>query len=92
MEKADEEALEALKDAGVTVSELTPEDFKAGGQSRSYIDLLNGHPDEYAAEIYEGMRSQAAVDAAKLSSETGRMITIKELYEMNGLEAPEDLK
>lgn len=69
-----------------------PEDFKAGGQSRSYIDLLNGHPDEYAAEIYEGMRSQAAVDAAKLSSETGRMITIKELYEMNGLEAPEDLK
>ena len=29
----DEEALEALKDAGVTVSELTPEDFKAAGQA-----------------------------------------------------------
>ena len=26
-------ALEALKDAGVTVSELTPEDFKAAGQA-----------------------------------------------------------
>ena len=33
LEKADEEALEALKDAGVTVSELTPEDFKAAGQA-----------------------------------------------------------
>lgn len=69
-----------------------PEDFRTGWQSRSYIDLLEGHPDEYAAEIYEGLRSQAAVDAAKLSSETGRAITIKELYEMNDLEAPEDLR
>lgn len=67
-----------------------PADFTAGGQSRSYIDLLNGHPDEYAAEILEGLRSQAAVDAAKLSSETGRAITVRELYEMNGLQAPED--
>ena len=33
LEKADEEALEALKNAGVTVSELTPEDFKAAGQA-----------------------------------------------------------
>lgn len=33
LEKADEEALEALKEAGVTVSELTPEDFKAAGQA-----------------------------------------------------------
>ena len=33
IEKADEEALEALKEAGVTVSELTPEDFKEAGQA-----------------------------------------------------------
>ncbi len=65
-----------------------PADFAVGGQSRSYVDLLNGHPDEYAAEILEGLRSQAAVDAAKLSSQTGRAITIRELYEMNGLKAP----
>lgn len=33
IEKADEEALEALKAAGVTVSELTPEDFKVAGEA-----------------------------------------------------------
>ncbi len=63
-----------------------PEDFAVGGQSRSYVDLLQGNPDEYAATIAEGMLSQAVVDAAKLSSSCGRKITIKELYEMNELE------
>lgn len=33
IEKADEDALEALKAAGVTVSELTPEDFKVAGET-----------------------------------------------------------
>lgn len=33
IEKADEEALEALKAAGVTVSELTPEDFQVAGEA-----------------------------------------------------------
>lgn len=33
LEKADEEALEALKAAGVTVSELTPDDFKVAGEA-----------------------------------------------------------
>lgn len=33
LEKADEEALQALKDAGVTVSELTPDDFKIAGEA-----------------------------------------------------------
>lgn len=67
-----------------TFRELTvPEEFRAGGQSRSYIDLLKGHPDKYAAAISEGIYSQAAVDAAKLSSQIGRAVTIKELFEGN---------
>lgn len=33
IEKADEDALEALKAAGVTVSELTPEDFRVAGET-----------------------------------------------------------
>ena len=33
IEKADEEALEALKAAGVKVSALTPEDFKTAGEA-----------------------------------------------------------
>ena len=33
LEQADEEALEALKAAGVTVSELSPADFEEAGQA-----------------------------------------------------------
>ncbi len=70
-----------------TFREITPpEDFTTGGQSRSFIDLLQGNPDEYAATIEEGMLSQVAVDAAKLSSELGRKVTVKELYEQEGLD------
>ncbi len=70
-----------------TFREITPpEDFIAGGQSRSYIDLLQGHPDAYAATIEEGMLSQVAVDAAKLSSKLGRKVTVKELYDAEGLD------
>jgi len=57
-----------------------PEGFDAAGQSASYLSLLEGNPDKYAAEITEGLRSQAAVDAAVMSFETGRRVTIKELY------------
>ena len=58
-----------------------PADFAIGGQSQSYLSLLRGTPDKYAAAITEGLRSQAAVDAAVLSYETKRAITIAELYE-----------
>ena len=58
-----------------------PAEFKVGGQSRSFIDLLAGNPDKYAAAISEGIYSQAAVDAAKLSSQTGRAVKISELFE-----------
>lgn len=57
-----------------------PENFKAASQSRSFVDMLNGKPDEYASDIFAGIKSQAAVDAAKLSSQCGRAITIKELF------------
>ena len=57
-----------------------PEEYKTGGQSRSFIDLLKGTPDQYAAAISEGIYSQAAVDAAKLSSQTGRAVAISELF------------
>lgn len=62
-----------------------PDDCRGALQSRSYVNLLNGHPDVYASLIDEGLGSQAAVDAAKLSSQTGRFITIRELYESVGL-------
>nr|MBQ4318222.1 Gfo/Idh/MocA family oxidoreductase [Clostridia bacterium] len=64
-----------------TFKEVTvPEDFKQGGQSASYVNLLLGNRDKYAATIEEGIYSQAAVDAAKLSSQLGRAVTIEELF------------
>ena len=57
-----------------------PEEFKARGQSRSFVDLLMGNKDEYAATISEGLYSQVAVDAAKLSSKLGRAVTVEEMF------------
>ena len=57
-----------------------PEEFKARGQSRSFVDLLMGNRDEYAATISEGIYSQVAVDAAKLSSSLGRAVTVDEMF------------
>lgn len=53
----------------------------SGLQSRSFVDLVLGQPDRYAAAISEGVYSQAAVDAAKISSDIGRRISISELFE-----------
>ena len=61
-----------------------PEGFTAGSQSSAYIALLNGEKDSYTAVIGDGIRSQAAVDAAVMSYETGRRISIEELYAGNG--------
>ena len=57
-----------------------PAEFKARGQSRSFVDLLMGNKDEYAATISEGLYSQVAVDAAKLSSQLGRAVTVEEMF------------
>ena len=56
-----------------------PEDFANANQSRSFVNLLKGTRDPYASTIFDGIKSQAAVDAAKLSSQCGRSIFIKEL-------------
>jgi len=61
-----------------------PAAFAMGTQSGSYISLLQGQPDTYASTITEGLKSQAAVDAAILSHRKGRAITIAELYETGG--------
>ena len=58
-----------------------PEEFTKGNQSRSFLDLLKGYKDPYTATIFDGIKSQAAVDAAKYSSECGRAVTLKEMFE-----------
>ena len=57
-----------------------PAEYAAGGQSRSFVNLLLGHPDAYAATIEDGIYSQAVVDGAKLSSQIGRQVRISELF------------
>lgn len=69
-----------------------PQEFVSSGQSRAFLDMVDGKIDSYTAEIGDGMRSQAAVDAALISSELGRSVSIKELYEKEGLECPEYTK
>lgn len=70
---------EDMKDNTFRDVELPPE-FVNGSQSGSFLSLLRGKPDAYAASITEGLRSQAAVDASILSYETGRAIKIDEMF------------
>ena len=58
-----------------------PEDFSHVTQSESYVSLVLGERDAYASTIEEGIYSQAIVDAAKLSSLSGRQIRIAEMME-----------
>ena len=55
-------------------------EFQSDGQSRSFVDLLLGKPDGYASTIIDGIKSQLAIDAAKLSSQLGRKVEIEEIY------------
>ncbi len=57
-----------------------PQGFENANQCRSFVNLLQGKLDPYASTIFDGIKSQAAVDAAKLSSDTGRAVYLKELY------------
>lgn len=70
---------EDLKDNTFRPVEV-PLEFSIGSQSQSFLSLLRGKPDAYAASISEGLRSQAAVDAAILSHKTGRAVTIDEIF------------
>jgi predicted dehydrogenase len=56
-----------------------PPEFSIGGQSEAFINMLLGKKDKYTATIEEGLKSQAAVDAALLSSIYGRAFTIEEM-------------
>jgi len=56
-----------------------PEDFKSLNQSRSFVNILMGIPDEYASTIVDGIRSQAAVDGAKLSSQCHKAIILDDI-------------
>ncbi|MGI6634890.1 MAG: Gfo/Idh/MocA family protein [Christensenellales bacterium] len=58
-----------------------PKENAGAVQSISFINLLLGKPDDYAATIQDGIYSQAIVDGAKLSSLTGRQIKISEMFE-----------
>ncbi len=62
-----------------------PDGYADAFQSRSFLDLLDGKTSEFTSTIESGLTSQAAVDAALLSSELGREISMEELYAGVGL-------
>lgn len=57
-----------------------PEEFACEAQSISFVNLLLGRPDCYAATIEDGIYSQAIVDAAKMSASLARQVKISELF------------
>lgn len=59
-----------------------PAEFSGANQSRSFVNTVKGIKDEFASDIFAGIKSQAAVDAAKLSSETGKKILIEEMFKI----------
>jgi len=64
-----------------TFVELTvPQEVIVGSQSEAFVNMILGKKDGYTATIEEGLKSQAAVDAALLSSIYGRAVTIDEMF------------
>ncbi len=59
-----------------------PAELSGANQSRSFINTVKGIPDEFASDIFAGIKSQAVVDAAKLSSKTGKRICIEEMFKI----------
>lgn len=58
-----------------------PKEHRCAGQSSSFVNLVMGKRDAYMATIEEGIKSQAIIDAALLSSEEKRMVMISEMFE-----------
>ena len=56
-----------------------PEEYRCAGQSSSFVNLVLGNRDAYLATIEDGIKSQAIIDAALLSSQEKRMVMISEL-------------
>jgi len=63
------------------VKTLTPPAEFEALQSRSFINLTRGIEDEYTAKIIQGLECQAVIDAALLSTEEHRPVTIAEIKE-----------
>ena len=59
-----------------------PAEFSGANQSRSFINIVKGIKDGFASDIFAGIKSQAVVDAAKFSSETGKRILIEEMFKI----------
>lgn len=57
-----------------------PTEFDAV-QSRSFVDLVNGIEDDYTCKIEQGLACQAVIDAALLSAEQNRTVSIVEIKE-----------
>lgn len=55
-----------------------PAEFNAN-QSGSFINLVNGIEDEFTAKIEQGLECQAVLDAALISCEEERLVTIAEI-------------
>lgn len=58
---------------------LTPPPEFDAVQSKSFINLVNGIEDEFTAKIIQGLECQAVLDAAIISSEENRVVTIAEI-------------
>ena len=58
---------------------LTPPAEFDALQSRSFVDYMNGIEDEYTAKLEHGLECQAVIDAAIISCEENRPVTIAEI-------------
>lgn len=60
---------------------LTPPAEFDAVQSRSFVNYMLGIEDEYTAKLEHGLECQAVIDAAIISCEENRPVTIKEIKE-----------
>ncbi len=76
---AGEQCLEFVDAKDKKSEMLTPPDEFAAIQSKSFVDLVDGIEDEYTAKLYHGLECQAVIDAARISCEERRIVTIDEI-------------
>lgn len=58
---------------------IVPPASYEGNQSKSFIDMLNGHKDQYTSELVEGMECQKVLEAAVISADEKRYVKIDEI-------------
>ncbi len=59
--------------------QLTPTEEFDAVQSRSFINLINGTEDEYAANLSHGLECQAVIEAAIISTKENRSVTVAQI-------------